>query len=161
MQAKRTLVLGIGNVLMSDEGVGVQVVRHLQQSHPDRSDATFLDGGTLSFSLAGELAEHDWLIVVDAAFTGKPPGSLSCYEGEAMRRYLQGNRQSVHEVGLADLLDISRLSGDYPEHIALLGIEPENLDWGERLSERVARAVPEASRRILEMLANWQRQEAD
>lgn len=96
---------------------------------------TFLDGGTLSFSLAGQLASHDQLIVVDAAYTGKSPGSVVCYEQEDMEKYMKGNRKSVHEVGLGDLLDMARLAGHYPGRCALIGIEPFSMEWG-RLSLR-------------------------
>ena len=155
MAAAKTLVLGIGNTLLTDEGVGVHVVAMLQARHPSPEEVTFLDGGTLSFSLAGELAEHQRLIVVDAARTGREPGSVVCYEGMEMDRYLQGNRKSVHEVGLGDLLDIARLSGHYPEQRALVGIEPLSMEWGEAVSEPVARTLPEAAERVLTLIRRW------
>lgn len=150
-----TLVLGIGNTLLTDEGVGIHVIRHLLTIYPDCPDVSFVDGGTLSFTLAGLLAEHQQLIVVDAAKTGSQPGSVVCYTGEAMDRYLTGNRQSVHEVGLTDLLDIARLSDHYPGKRALVGIEPLSLEWGESPSPVVATAVPEAARRVMNLIENW------
>lgn len=155
---KTTLVLGVGNTLLTDEGVGVHVVNRLQEQFADKPGATFVDGGTLSFSLAGLLAEHDQLIVVDAARTGGAPGSVVCYEGSDMDRYLTGDRQSVHEVGLTDLLDIARLSDHYPERRALVGIEPENLDWGEQPSARVAEAVPVAVSQVINLIESWEKE---
>ena len=152
---KRTVVLGIGNTLLSDEGVGVHVVNYLQQQMPPMEHVSLVDGGTLSFSLAELLATHDNLIVVDAARTGGESGNVVCYEGEAMDKYLTGNRQSVHEVGLMDLLDIARLSDHYPENRALVGIEPYTLDWGETVSEPVAPAVPKAAEQVLQLLTRW------
>lgn len=152
---KTTLVLGIGNTLLTDEGVGVHVINRLQEQYPSSPDVAFVDGGTLSFSLAGLLAEHDCLIVVDAARTGGRPGNVVCYEGPAMDRYLSGNRQSVHEVGLTDLLDIARLSDHYPEHRALIGIEPESLDWGEQPSAAVAGSIPQAMHLVMELIERW------
>lgn len=154
-EIKTTLVLGVGNTILTDEGVGVHVINRLQEQFPDKAGVTFVDGGTLSFSLAGLLAEHDRLIVVDAARTGGVPGSVVCYEGSEMDRYLTGDRQSVHEVGLTDLLDIARLSDHYPEKRALVGIEPENLDWGEQPSEPVAEAIPLAVRRVIDLIGQW------
>lgn len=154
-----TLVLGIGNTLLSDEGVGIHVIQHLTATYPDHPDVSFVDGGTLSFTLAGLLAEHQQLIVVDAARTGGQPGSVVCYTGEAMDRYLTGNRQSVHEVGLTDLLDIARLSDHYPKARALVGIEPQSLDWGEVPTPPVAKAVPEAARVVMTLIETWANQE--
>jgi hydrogenase maturation protease len=150
-----TLVLGIGNTLLTDEGVGVHVINRLAENYPDFPHVTFLDGGTLSFSLAGELANHNRLIVVDAAHTGKSPGSVACFEGPEMDRYLTGNRKSVHEVGLGDLLDIARLSEHYPEKAALVGIEPENMEWGELLSPDVEKSVPVAVACVMTLINKW------
>ncbi len=155
MTAASTLVLGIGNTLLSDEGVGIHVVRALESHAARRPGVTCLDGGTLSFTLAGQLSAHDRLIVVDAARTGSSPGSVRCFEGEAMDRYLSGNRASVHEVGLADLMDIARLTDRFPERRALVGIEPQAIDWGEAPSAVVARAIPGAVAVVLALLDRW------
>lgn len=151
----KTLILGIGNNLLSDEGVGIHVIRYLEANHAGLPDVTYLDGGTLSFTLAEPIAEHTNLIVVDAARLGEAPGTVRCLVGSEMDRYLKGNRASVHEVGLVDLFDISRLSGTFPENRALIGIEPESLGWGDDPSERVAPAVPEAARIALDLAARW------
>jgi hydrogenase maturation protease len=152
-----TLVLGIGNTLLTDEGVGVHVINRLAQAYSHFPEVKFLDGGTLSFSLAGELASHDWLIVVDAAHTGNPPGSVVCFEGSEMDRYLKGNRKSVHEVGLGDLLDIARLSECYPGRAALVGIEPFSMEWGESLSPIVEKTVPVAMDSVTALINRWKR----
>jgi len=150
-----TLILGIGNNLLTDEGVGVHVVRFLQEQHSDSPGLTFLDGGTLSFTLAEPIAEHDNLIVVDAARFGEAPGSIRCFEGEEMDRYLTGNRASVHEVGLMDLFDISRLSGTFPQQRALIGVQPKSLDWGEFPSAQVAPAIARVAAMALALADRW------
>jgi len=150
-----TLILGIGNNLLTDEGVGVHVIRFLEEHHGNEPDVTYIDGGTLSFTLAEPIAEHDNLIVVDAARLGESPGTVRCLVGADMDRYLQGNRASVHEVGLMDLFDISRLSGTFPEQRALIGVEPESLDWGDEPSPTVAPAVAESARIALDLVAKW------
>lgn len=152
---KTTLVLGIGNNLLTDEGLGVHAVRYLETHHPDEPGLTYLDGGTLSFTLAEPIAEHDNLIVVDAARFGEPPGTVRCLEGDEMDRYLTGNRASVHEVGLMDLFDIARLSDTFPNQRALIGVEPEGLDWGEYLSPAVAPSLPRVAALVLELAARW------
>ncbi|MFM1891375.1 MAG: hypothetical protein RLZ44_452 [Pseudomonadota bacterium] len=150
-----TLVLGIGNTLFSDEGVGVHVVHYLAERHADQPGLTYLDGGTLSFTLAEPIAAHANLIVIDAARLGEAPGAVRCLEGAAMDRYLTGNRQSVHEVSLMDLLDIARLSDTLPRRRALVGIEPQQLDWGDAPSAAVAPAVPLAAQQVLALARRW------
>ena len=152
---RTTLILGIGNNLLTDEGIGVHVVRHLEAHHANEPGVTYLDGGTLSFTLAEPIAEHDNLIVVDAARFGEPAGTLRCLEGAEMDRYLTGNRASVHEVGLMDLFDISRLSGTFPDHRALIGVEPESLDWGEFPSPAVAPTITPAAAMALQLARRW------
>ncbi len=155
MSRKTTLVLGIGNTLLTDEGIGIHVVNHLAREFSDLDGVSFVDGGTLSFTLAELLATHDQLIIVDAARIGGEAGEVTCFEGEEMDRYLTGNRQSVHEVGLTDLLDIARLSDHYPVNRALVGIEPESLEWGESPSATVGRSIPEAATRVMRLIAKW------
>ena len=74
-----------------------------------------------------------------------------------MDRYLTGNRESVHEVGLMDLLDIARLSDTYPSNRALIGIQPESLDWGDKPSTNVAPSIPEAAKSAIELHRSWQK----
>lgn len=152
-----TLILGVGNTLLSDEGVGIHVINHLAEHHPDEPDATYLDGGTLSFTLAGPIADHDNLIVVDAARLEKPPGTVETLIDDAMDRYLTGNRESVHEVSLIDLLDIARLSETYPARRALIGIQPQFLDWGDQPTPEVLPAVLKAAEAALKLHRNWQK----
>lgn len=149
------LVLGIGNTLLSDEGIGVHVVHHLAATCPYDEGITFLDGGTLSFTLAEQIASHSALIVVDAARWGEVPGTVRCVEGAEMDHYLGGNRASVHEVGLTDLLDIARLSGTCPEYRALVGIEPASFAWSDRPSEAVADSVPVAAEMVIALCRAW------
>lgn len=151
----RTLILGIGNTLLSDEGVGVHVIRHLAAEQPEEPDVTFLDGGTLSFTLAGDIADHDFLIVVDAARLDAPAGTVRCFEDQQMDRYLGRAQMSVHEVGLSDLMDMARLSDTLPRRRALVGIQPEILDWGDRPSPAVEPAVREAAQLVLDLVRRW------
>ena len=152
----KTLVLGIGNNLLTDEGVGIHVIEYLVAHHADEPNVTYLDGGTLSFTLAGPIADHDNLIVVDAARLKLPAGDMQTLLGEQMDHYLTGNRESVHEVGLMDLLDIARLSDTYPERRALVGIQPQSLDWGDAPSPEVAPTVAQAAEAVLELHRRWQ-----
>jgi hydrogenase maturation protease len=149
-----TLILGIGNTLFADEGVGVEVVRRLEAAG-DLEDVAFIDGGTLSFTLAAPIADSPRLIVVDAAILGEPPGTVRVFEGQAMDRQLSGKGKSVHEVSLMDLMDIARFSDTLPEHRALVGIEPAVVDWGDSLTPQVEAAVPQAMAAVRAILTRW------
>lgn len=151
----KTLVLGIGNTLLTDEGVGVHVLGHLGAEYlPD--DVELLDGGTLSFTLAGPIEEADALVVVDAANLKSSPGTLQVFEGEAMDAFLMGNRKSsVHEVGLTDLRAIAMLAGHWPERRALVAIQPQAVDWGEEPTPAVSAAIPAAAAAIRGLIQGW------
>lgn len=151
----KTLVLGIGNTLLTDEGVGVHVLDHLA-SEPLPEDVELLDGGTLSFTLAGPIEDAEALVVVDAASLQAPPGTLQVFEGEAMDAFLMGNRKSsVHEVGLTDLRAIALLAGHWPRHRALVAIQPQVVDWGEAPTPAVAAAIPRATAAIQHLIRSW------
>src|SRR4030065_1407287 len=98
-----TLGLGIGNTLLRDEGIGIHVLRALEPELANWPDVTLLDGGTLSFTLAGPIEDADALIVVDAANIKSKPGEGTLLKGDAMDAFLIGNRKSTeHEVGVTD-----------------------------------------------------------
>ena len=153
----KTLILGIGNTLLQDEGAGVHAIRHLAERLPERSGIELMDGGTLSFSLAGAIEDADNLIVIDAAQLGGEPGTTQIFEGDAMDAFVGGNRKhSVHEVSLIDLLMIARLAEQLPHKRALIGIQPRNTDWGEQPSPPVAAAIQQACDHALRLAAEWQ-----
>jgi hydrogenase maturation protease len=153
----KTLVLGIGNTLLTDEGVGVHVLQALESKLAHFSDVTLLDGGTLSFTLAGPIEEADALIVVDAANIKATPGGWKLLEGEEMDAFLISNRNAtVHEVGLSDLRAIALLAGHWPEKRAMLAIQPDVIDWGEYPTPAVAAAIPPACAAIQHLIQEWQ-----
>lgn len=151
----RSLVLGIGNILLGDDGVGIRLVERL------RSAGAFpgtdcIDGGTLGFGLLAHLEQADAMLVIDAAELDAAPGTIRVFEDEAMDRYLASpRRRSVHEVGLSDLLDMARLQDCLPRRRALLCIQPAHVDWSGALSEPVVAALPSADSRIAAILERW------
>lgn len=153
----KTLVLGIGNTLLQDEGAGIHAIRMLAEHTAGRDDIELMDGGTLSFTLAGAIEDTDQLIVIDAAQLGGMPGTTQVFEGEAMDSFVGGNRKrSVHEVSLVDLLMIARLADHLPPKRALIGIQPQDIDWGEQPSPPVAAALPLACNHALQLIETWQ-----
>lgn len=150
------LVLGIGNVLLCDEGCGVHVIHHLQQHYGTTwPDVLFVDGGTLSFTLAAYIETASQLIIVDSAQFDAKPGSLRTFIEADMDRFLGGGKRSVHDIGLLDLLNIVRLNGRLPAKRALVGIQPERIAWGEQPSPTLAAAIPNAALQVLAILNVW------
>ncbi|MGB7451251.1 MAG: HyaD/HybD family hydrogenase maturation endopeptidase [Lysobacterales bacterium] len=155
MNSTNTLMLGIGNTLLSDEGVGVHALNLLQSSHPELPNLTYIDGGTLSFTLAAYIEDSDNLIVFDAAELKAPPGTVRTMAGGEMDAFLGAARRSPHEVGLLDLFDIARLTGCLPDNRALIGIQPMSIEWGMFPTPLVAKALPIAVEQAVSLLRQW------
>lgn len=153
------LVLGLGNTLQQDEGVGVHVISYLQQ-HPESlpPQTELLDGGTGGLHLVDPVAEAAALIVVDAARVGEAPGTVRTYPGEAMDRFIHAHKGwSAHDVGLPDLMGgVWLVCNGFPANRALVAVQPEEMDWGEHPSATVAPAIPEAARAVIEQAEQWQ-----
>jgi hydrogenase maturation protease len=153
----KTLILGIGNILLQDEGAGVHVIRMLARQTAGRDDIELMDGGTLSFTLAAAIEDAQQLIVIDAAQLDGEPGTTRVFEGEQMDAFVGARRKlSVHEVSLIDLLMIARLADRLPQRRALIGIQPHSVDWSETPSPSVAAAMPQACNRAMQLIEAWQ-----
>jgi hydrogenase maturation protease len=147
-------VVGIGNNLLQDDGVGIHALHHYEAHHAD-ADVCCLDAGTVGLALMDRLANLQGLVAVDAMRLGKPPGTVTVLVGEEMDRHLRNHHGSVHELGLSDILDALRLCGDLPANRALVGIEPEQMDWGTEPTPTVAAAIPSATARIRDLVLDW------
>ncbi|MEJ2316217.1 MAG: HyaD/HybD family hydrogenase maturation endopeptidase [Gammaproteobacteria bacterium] len=152
----KTIILGIGNSLLRDEGIGIHVLNALKARLPEDDALSLIDGGTLSFTLATEIETSDRLVVIDAAQLGEVPGTVRCFIGDEMDNFLGSCKRSVHEVGLLDLFDIARLTQTLPGQRALVGIQPASVDWGEEPTDQVAAAIPAAVQKVCELLELWQ-----
>lgn len=151
----RILVLGIGNVLLTDEGAGVHAARRLSGLTPLDEGLQVLDGGTVGLALAPLIEQAERLIVLDAMQLGEAGGAVQVFLDDEMDRCLGRRRLSVHEVSLRDILDAVRLSGRLPRQRALIGIQPCSLDWGLEPTPSVALAIESASRKALELIERW------
>ena len=153
--AKKTLIVGIGNNLLTDEGAGIHMLDYLRRHHPDLENVTYLDGGTLSFTLLPYMESTENLIVVDAAELDAAPGTVNTFCGRDMDRFASKTKRSVHEVSLGDLLQIAHLTDTLPVNRALVGIQPLEIDWGHNLSNVVKQALPEAAGCIIALMEEW------
>jgi len=152
------VILGIGNTLLQDEGIGIHLLNYLKAENPHwESDYNIemLDGGTLSFDLLANIQADQELLVLDAVNLKQAPGSVYCLQDQAMDKFLSQPGKSVHEVSLQDLLDMSRLTDQLPRKRALIGIQPEIIDWGSHLSQSAQKSLAYAAIQASLILQQW------
>ena len=156
LQSNTVLVLGLGNTLLADDGVGIHVIRSLVSDPMTPTCLRPVDGGTLGFRLLDQISRADAVLIIDAAQFGTSAGTLRLLDrNELVRHVGRSGRISAHEAGLADLLTLARLEGFAPKHLALLGIQPQTVDWGESLSPPVASAAALACQLAIETACSW------
>ncbi len=148
------LVLGIGNLIMSDDGIGVRVVQLLAERYRYPAGVTILDGGTLGLDLLPRLEGVERLLVVDAVETGQPAGTLVRMAGEEVPVVLE-TKVSPHQMGLKDLLAVAMLQGFAPREMVLWGVQPALIELGTDLSEAVAARLETLVGKVLVELAEW------
>jgi hydrogenase maturation protease len=137
----RVVVLGIGNLLLSDEGVGVRAVERLRADYALPPEVEAIDGGTSAMELLDDLAHADRLIVVDAVLAGREPGAVVKLTGDAVPVFFR-QRLSPHQVGLAEVLATLELTGEAPGATVVIGIEPQTLATAMQLSAAVSASLP-------------------
>lgn len=147
----KVLVLGIGNLVMSDDGVGVKVVQRLQQRYRFPDMVEVMDGGTLGLDLLPKLEGVERLIVVDAVETGKEPGSCIRLVGEDLPIALE-TKVSPHQMGLKDLLSVAELMGHSPREMVLIGVQPASIEMDTELTAEVEAKVDVLVRMVLDEL---------
>jgi hydrogenase maturation protease len=150
----KTLVLGIGNILLRDDGVGVWVAEKLRRQFRFPESVTIVEGGTLGLDLLPQLDGVERLLIVDAVRHGRAPGELVRLEGSEVPAVL-GHKISPHQVGVQDLLAAAQLMGLEFSNLVLWGIEPERLEPGTGFSSSVGESLPLLVTNVLEELAGW------
>jgi len=153
MTKNKPVILGLGNPLFSDEGVGIHLVQGLMWEEISER-AEIVDGGTDALYLLGTIEGTDHLLVVDAIDGDGAPGSLYRLEGEQIDTGWK-NRLSAHQIGFQEVLGLARLQGRLPAQIVLLGVQPQSLDWGTELTDTVAGVLPRLRAMVYEQIASW------
>ncbi len=138
----RITVLGIGNILLTDEGVGVRVIERLEQEYELPPTVEVIDGGTCGMEMLEQLEDLDGLIVVDCVRSGQPPASPVLLKGDDVPVFFK-TKLSPHQVGLSDVLASLELTGRSPKFIAIVGMQPVSMALGMELSPAVAARLPE------------------
>lgn len=149
MVAQHILVLGVGNILLKDEGVGVRVIEQLQAEYAFSPNVRLMDGGTLGIRLLDDIIAADHLIVVDAVCNNEPPGTLYRLPAEELRRCVSF-KNSLHQTGLLETLAYAEMLEQRPTTV-VVGIEPEDITpWGTELTATVREHLADLLRKVLE-----------
>jgi hydrogenase maturation protease len=139
-QQKKILILGIGNVLLTDEGIGVRVAEKMREMNLP-PDVEVMDGGVGGLNLHFLIEGRKKVIVVDAVKAGAPPGTLFRFTDKDLAAK-KGVMRSAHGIDFSDVVSIVNFLGTRPEEIVFLGIEPESLDVGLELSPLIEKNIP-------------------
>jgi len=148
------LVLGLGNMLLTDDGVGPALLNQLGDPSERWSDQVeFVDGGTQGLALLGQLSGRRGLIIVDALQRGAAPGTVHRLTLPELREISPGRATSGHESNAGELLSAAQLLDELPDRLFIVGVEPEKIATGIGLSDSVQQALSSASDQINCLLA--------
>jgi hydrogenase maturation protease len=151
-QRKIIGILGIGNLLLGDEGFGVHVIRYLEKHWLFPEEVRLMDGGTAGIYMAPFLEDVDRLIVVDVVAGDGPPGAISLFSGEDLRGANVQLRMSPHQLGLLEVMEICRLRDQAPAEVQFIGVAPAQIETGIELSALLSDRVAEVAAMILNTL---------
>ena len=126
----KILVMGIGNTLLQDDGVGVHVTELFKSSQQADDNLAILDGGTIGLSLLPEVEDAGKVVIVDASEMGESPGTIRIFRNGEIDQQLSGKRRSVHEVALYDLFSAAAIRDRSPDERVLIAIQPSCTEWG-------------------------------
>ncbi len=148
---KQVLVLGIGNTLMGDDGLGVRIIEAFERTYEVPSCVEVIDGGTGGLKLLELFQDFESVIVIDAVVSDSPAGTVHVYRDEELRGAKQPVRVSAHQIGLFELLETARLTGHEPS-VSLIGVVPERIAPGENLSKRIEKRTTLVAEKIVQEL---------
>ncbi|WP_338053460.1 HyaD/HybD family hydrogenase maturation endopeptidase [Rhabdochromatium marinum] len=150
------LIIGLGNLLLSDEGVGIHSLRRLEQHYGFTPEVELVDGGTTGLDLLELFRQHDYILLLDALFAPEgAPGDIQILRNDAILTALS-KKLSMHHLGISDVLALAQLLDYRPREIVLLGVIPEHLELGTELSPAVAQRMPDILANIQAILGDWQ-----
>ncbi len=129
----KTLLIGLGNLIMGDEGIGVQAINAIRQRYSFEPPVEVVDGGTLGLDLLSYFEQRDAVVIVDAVNFGKEPGYIGLLRDDEVPAQIN-TKLTVHHIGLSDILSSLKLLGKSPKRITLVGIQPESIEFSLNLS---------------------------
>ncbi len=150
---KNILIIGMGNVLMQDEGVGVRAIEALENQYHIPQGVTIVDGGTTGMELFNPIRACDQLIVADAVNTGAAYGAVVRIANEEIPQFFQ-TKLSNHQLGLSDLLALLKLKGEMPEYVAVIGMVPHSLETQLGLTKEAQKGLAHMVTMLVKELAD-------
>jgi hydrogenase maturation protease len=144
-------ILGVGNVLQQDDGIGVKVLKYLEANFIFPDDVELIDGGTTGAGLDTAIFGKEWMIVLDALDVSGDPGEVKLICGEDFLSKPSGIRMTPHQVGFLDQIQLLALEGNGPTHVDLIGVIPKEIDFLPMLSPEVEASMD----KVVEMLFDW------
>ena len=150
-------ILGIGNTLYTDEGLGVHAIEALEKQYGQDVQVELIDGSTDGMSLLGPVEDTDYLIVIDAINAGKEGGTIIELHGNDIPAYY-GIKMSIHQLGFQEVLLASKLREKYPKNIVMIGMQPTSLELAIGLSKTNEAQLPELIKRVEQQIKIWKSQ---
>lgn len=149
----KIVVLGVGNVLLGDEGVGVHAIEKLKEkiNYPE---VELIDGATAGLDLLPVLESCDYLLIIDCVKGGLEPGSIYKFAPEDMKVKLDNMKLSIHDFNLVDVLNLAKALGKKLPEITIYGVEPESMDWSLEMSKKVSQALEKLIKVVINDLEN-------
>ncbi len=145
------LILGIGNILLRDEGIGVRAIEELECRYTFPPEVELVDGGTCGLELRDAIGRRDLLLLIDAMRNGGPPGTAYRLDGDEVPAHFH-TRISPHQLGISDLLATLTLTDSLPARIVLFGVEPGDISTGLGLSQEVETGMEKVLQAVYEEL---------
>lgn len=147
-------VVGIGNIIMQDEGFGVRCAEYLQKITDYPDFVQIIDGGTLGMDLMPYIAGTKKLLLIDAMNIDAPIGSFHSFTGDELNAYFK-DKISVHDLGVNDMLAVLKLTDNPIEEVVVMGVKPEVVSMGLDMTEKIAEKVPEVAQKAKELADKW------
>lgn len=152
MTNKNTLLLGIGNVFLSDEAIGVRVIEALEERFDIPAELDVIDGGTSGMEMLDDMANREHIIVVDAVASQKhAPGSIVILKDQQVP-VMFTNKISPHQLGLSDVLSALVMTDEFPKKLTLVGVVPDSLEFNKPLSQTIKEKFDGIVNQVLELL---------
>lgn len=149
------MVMGVGNILWSDEGFGVRCAEEFNKRYALQTGSRVVDGGTLGMYLLETIEATQDLLIFDCADLASEPGTLKVLQGEEITLW-STTKISAHQTGLNEVLALAQLQGKYPKRLAVVAVQPAELqDYGGSLTPKIQAAVPKAIEAALEIINGW------
>ena len=151
---KRTVVIGLGNPLMGDDGLGLAALARLREVWDMPADVELVDGGTWGMNLLPIIEDAERVLLIDAINIGAEPGTDIVIPRQRLPRYL-ATKISPHQVDLTDVLALAELRGTLPEQTTAVGLQPASVELSDELSDVVRRRLDDLVGRVVRLLASW------